>query len=162
MSCPVEDDGDDLIIAYGAGTLDPEQERKLEEHFQICARCRELAEAQRAVWSALETWPTMVVSENFDARLYQRIAMEHQKSGWRSWLPTAWAMRPAVPVGVACAALVAAFLLKDPALRPLHPSPAIPAAPAIEQVEQALDDMEMLTQLGVENPADKAAATEKI
>lgn len=162
MSCEVEDDGDELIIAYGARTLDPDQEAKLEQHFKICARCRELAQAQRAVWSALEAWPTTVVSEDFDDRLYRRIALERENSGWRSWIPTTWSLRPAVPVGVACAALIAAFLLKDPVLRVSPPSSSIQPKPAIEQVEQALDDMDMLTQLGVENPADKASATEKI
>jgi hypothetical protein len=161
MGCPVEDDGDELIIGYGARTLDPEQQRELERHLKICGRCRELAEAQRAVWSALEAWPTAVVSENFDERLYRRIALERQNSGWRSWFPTSWSMRPAVPVGVACAALVAAFLLKDPALRSM-PEASIQPKPAIEKVEQALDDMEMLTQLGVESAAEKAAASEKI
>jgi anti-sigma factor RsiW len=161
MGCPVEDDGDELIIAYGARTLDPEQQLELERHLKICVRCRELAQAQRAVWSALEAWPTAVVSENFDERLYRRIALERQSSGWRNWFPTSWSMRPALPVGVACAALVAAFLLKDPALRPL-PQASIQPQPAIEKVEQALDDMEMLTQLGVESAAEKAAASEKI
>ena len=161
MGCHVEDDGDELIIAYGARALDPEQQRKLEQHLKLCARCRELAEAQRAVWSALEAWPTTVVSENFDERLYRRIALERQNSGWRSWFPASWSMRPAVPVGVACAALIAAFLLKDPALRPL-PQSSIHPKPAIEKVEQALDDMEMLTQLGVESAPDKAAGSEKI
>jgi hypothetical protein len=161
MGCPVEDDGDELIIAYGARTLDPEQQLELEQHLNICARCRQLAEAQRAVWSALETWPTVVVSENFDERLYRRIALERQDSGWRNWFPASRSMRPAVPVGVACAALIAAFLLKDPALRPVPPSSMQPE-PAIEQVEHALDDMEMLTQLGVESAAEKTAASEKI
>jgi anti-sigma factor RsiW len=161
MGCPVEDDGDELIIAYGARTLDPEQQLELERHLNICARCRELAEAQRAVWSALEAWPTAVVSENFDERLYRRIALEPQNSGWRNWFPTSWSMRPVLPVGVACAALVGAFLVKDPALRPL-PQASIQPKPAIEKVEQALDDMEMLTQLGVESAAEKAAASEKI
>ena len=128
---------------------------------KLGARCRELAEAQRAVWSALEAWPTVVVSENFDERLYRRIALERQNSGWRNWFPTSRSMRPAVPVAAACAALVAAFLLKDPALRPLPQASSQPK-PAIEKVEQALDDMEMLTQLGVESAAEKAAASDKI
>ncbi len=161
MGCPVEDDGDELIIAYGARTLDPEQLRELEQHLEICARCRELADAQRAVWSALEAWPTAVVSDNFDERLYRRIALERNNSGWRSWVPSSWSLRPAVPVFAACAALFAAFLLKDPALR-TAPQASIQPKPAIEKVEQALDDMDMLTQLGVESAADKAAFLEKI
>jgi len=161
MGCPIEDAGDELIIAYGARTLGPEQQREVEQHLEICTRCRDLAEAQRAVWSALETWPTAVVSENFDERLYRRIAEERQNSGWRSWLPAAWSVRPAVPVGVACAALIAAFLLNDPTLRPRSQSSNQPKL-EIEQVEHALDDMDMLTQLGVESAPDKAAILEKI
>ena len=76
-------------------------------------------------------------------------------------LPGTGSWRPAVPVGVACAALVAAFLLKNPTLLPEmqpQPQPKI----EIEQVEHALDDMDMLKQLGLESSADKAQTAGKI
>jgi hypothetical protein len=64
-------------------------------------------------------------------------------------------------VGVACAALIAAFLLKNPALRTETQSEPRTRL-QIEQVEHALDDMEMLTQLGLESAPDKAQPSEKI
>jgi hypothetical protein len=161
MGCPVEDDGDELIIGYGARTLTPVQQIELERHLELCQRCRELAEAQRAVWSALDAWPTTVVSANFDERLFRRIAMERQSAWRRRWLPTHRSFGPAVPVGVACAALIAAFLLKNPALRTEPPSEHGTSL-QIEQVEHALDDMDMLTQLGVESAPDKAHPSEQI
>lgn len=150
MGCPIADgDGNELMVAYAARTLAPEQEAGLERHLGSCAKCRELAEAQRAVWSALDAWTPPLVSSNFDRNLFRRIALEPQTAWWRRWLPVNWSWRPAVPVAVACAALVAAFLLKSPAFSPESQSRNEPKL-QIEQVEHALDDMEMLKQLGVE------------
>jgi anti-sigma factor RsiW len=161
MGCPVEDDGDELIIEYGARTLTPEQQIYLERHLKECQRCRDLAEAQRAVWSALDEWPTTVVSSNFDERLFRRIAMEPQSAWRRRWWSAHRSFSPAIPVGVACAALIGAFLLKNPALR-TEPQSEPRSKLQIEQVEHALDDMDMLTQLGVESAPDKAHPAEKI
>ncbi len=143
MGCPID------VVAYAARTLAPEQEAALERHLELCAKCRELAVAQRAVWSALDAWAPMPVSSNFDERLFQCIEMDRQGAWWRRWLPVNWSWRPAVPAAVACAALIAAFLVKSPVLRPAAHAPH-QAGPQIEQVEHALDDMEMLGQLGVE------------
>jgi anti-sigma factor RsiW len=147
MGCPVEDgSGAELIVAYSARTLAPDREAEFERHLALCAKCRELAEAQRKVWLALDAWRSITVSSNFDERLFQRIANEEKGARW-SWLPGNWSWRAAAPVGVACAALIAAFLLKNPVL-PESQSQSQPKL-QIEQVEHALDDMEMLKQLGV-------------
>jgi anti-sigma factor RsiW len=162
MGCPIEDDGgDELIVAYGARTLAPQQQVELERHLESCATCREMVEAQLTVWSALDAWKPAGVSRNFDERLFRRIEIEEQKAWWRRVLPVTWSWRPAVPVGVACAALVAAFLLKDPALLP-ETQPQSQPKLEIEQVEHALDDMDMLKELGLEGSADKARSSEKI
>jgi anti-sigma factor RsiW len=162
MGCPTEDDeGEELILAYGARTLAPEQQIELERHLETCGSCREKAEAQRAVWSALDEWVPTVVSPNFDERLFRRIASEEQSAWWRRLIAVNWSWRPAVPVAMACAALIAAFLLKSPALRTELQSEAQPKL-QIEQVEHALDDMDMLKQLGVESATDKAHPSEKI
>jgi hypothetical protein len=162
MGCPIGDDGgDELIVAYGARTLAPQQQVELERHLESCARCREVVEAQLTVWSALDAWTLTAVSSNFDQMLFRRIENEERKAWWRRLLPGTWSWRPAVPVGVACAALVAAFLLKNPTLLPEmqpQPQPKI----EIEQVEHALDDMDMLKQLGLESSADKAQTAGKI
>ncbi len=162
MGCPVEDaEGEELILAYGANTLAPEQQIELERHLETCASCRERAEAQRAVWRALDEWRPTVVSPDFDERLFRRIGSEQQGAWWQRLFSVNWSWRPAVPVAAACAALVAAFLLKSPALR-TEPQSEQPPKLQIEQVEHALDDMEMLKQLGVESAQDKAHPSEKI
>jgi len=162
MGCPIEDDeGDELILAYGANTLTPQQRIDLERHLGTCASCRERAEAQRAVWTALDAWSPTMVSPDFDERLFRRIANEQPSAWWRQLSPVNWPWRSTLPVGVACAALIAAFLLKNPALRletPAQPQPKL----QIEQVEHALDDMEMLKQLSIESAPDKANPSEKI
>lgn len=158
MGCPTGGvEGEELILAYGANTLPAEQQIELERHLETCASCRERAEAQRAVWSALDMWAPTVVSPNFDERLFRRIVSEERSAWWQRLFSVNWSWRPAVPVAAACVALIAAFLLKSPVLR-TEPQPKL----QIEQVEHALDDMDMLKQLGVESPADKAHPTEKI
>jgi hypothetical protein len=160
MGCPIEDDeGDELILAYGANTLTPQQHIDLERHLGICASCRERAEAQRVVWTALDSWPPTVVSPDFDDRLFRRIANEQPSAWWRQLSPANW--RSTLPVAVACAALIAAFLMKNPALRPEIPAHQQPQL-QIEQVEHALDDMEMLKQLSIESTPNKANPSEKI
>ena len=152
----------ELIVAYGARTLTPEAEAAFERHMSMCANCRELAAAQREIWSAMDAWTPEPISQNFDAKLYQRIATEEQGTWWRQVLRANWSWRPAMPVAAACAVLVAAFLLRAPA-----PPTAIPQSQnqpklEIEQVQHALDDIEMLKKLGVESPSDKAGSSEQI
>jgi hypothetical protein len=161
MGCPIEDDkGDELILAYGANTLTPQQHIDIELHLGTCANCRERAEAQRAVWTALDTWQPTEGTPDFDERLFRRIANEGQNAWWRQLSPVNWPWRSTLPVAVACSALIAAFLLKNPALGPevqTH-QPKL----QIEQVEHALDDMDMLKQLSIESAPDKANPSEKI
>ena len=154
-------DGAELMVAYGARTLDPEKQSELEQHLASCAKCRELAAAQRAVWSALDAWPPVAVSPDFDEKLYRRIAVEEQGKWWRRLSPSNWSWRPAVPVAVACAALIAAFLLKSPVVHLATPEQNEPKL-QIEQVEHALDDMDMLRQLSVEGTPDKTHPAEPI
>jgi len=137
------------MVAKEAGSLAPEKDAELEEHLESCAKCRELAESQRALWLALDSWPPVAVSQNFDERLFRRIAAEQQQARWRRWWPMNWSWRPTVPVGVACAVLMAAFLVKSPVLSTQSRLQSEPKL-QIEQVEHALDDMEMLKQLEVE------------
>jgi anti-sigma factor RsiW len=158
MGCPVADNGGELIVAYVARTLAEEQETEIEQHLGTCGICRQMVEAQRAVWLALDAWPASPVSSNFDESLLRCIAMEERRGLWRRWWPASWSWRPAVPVGVACAALITMFLLRSPVI---HMELQLPPNPQIEQVEHALDDMDLLTQLGVENASDKTHPSEK-
>ena len=120
MGCPVDRDGPERIVFYGARRLAPDEQAEFELHVRTCARCRELAEEQRAVWSALDEWPAVMPSVNFDETLYQRIAMFERRSRWRGLVPDSRLWRSAVPVALACGALIAAFLLEG-AARPSTP-----------------------------------------
>src|SRR5260370_16581007 len=92
---PLENgNGAELVLAYCARTLAQDECAAFERHMLSCAGCRELAAAQQAVWSALDTWTPEPIFSNFDEKLYQRIALEDQspcrlplfQANW-SWLP---------------------------------------------------------------------------
>lgn len=159
MECPLASGkGAELTVGYVARTLDPETEVAYRRHASGCAGCREAIAAQQAVWSALDAWPEVPISPNFDERLYRRIAKE---DGWATLLRLRWSWRPAIPVTAACIALVCALMSNyrtpKPSL-PLNVSPSLP----IEQVEHALDDMDLLKPLGVEAPSRKLHPSQKI
>jgi len=152
---------EELIVAYAARTLDAHTEADFERHLDSCARCRELAAQQRAVWSVLEEWHPLPVSPDFDRKLAQRIA--HTKpSGWWLHLFRIWSWRPLVPVAAACTVLLFAFFLKNDD-RASAPAPASQSRVRIEQqVEHALDDMDMLKQIGVDVSGVKPRSSQKI
>jgi hypothetical protein len=147
MQCPLDPE---MVVSYAAGALEPGAEAALDQHLETCAGCRRMVDAQRAVWAALEAWTPAAVSPDFDQKLYRRIAAEEQAAWWRRALRT-WSWRPAMPLGAVCAALIAVFLLQSPT--PPRASPVRATQKVdIEQVERALDDLEMLKQLGVTEP----------
>jgi len=151
--CPLENGtAAELILAYSARTLDAERHAAFEGHMISCAGCRELAAAQQAVWSALDSWTPEPISSNFDEKLYRRILLEEQSRWWQRLFRADWSLRPAMPVAAACGVLIAAFLLRSPEPIPAPRSSSQPKL-RIEQVERALDDIDMLKQLGVESPS---------
>lgn len=155
MECPRESyGGAELWIGYVAGTLAPEVELDFRRHLDVCPACREIVEAQAAVWSALDSWNPVPVSPDFNAAVYRRLAADRQASWWRRMFHARWSWRPAMPIAAASAALIVALLLRSPSTQP---PPAVQTAPApqIEQVERALEDMDMLKQLGVAAPQDQ-------
>jgi anti-sigma factor RsiW len=161
MDCPQQNsDGVELIIAYAARTLDPENEAAFERHLEVCASCREMAAEQRTVWSALDELTPLPVSSNFDARLYQRIAEEEQYTWWQRLFRANWSWRPAMPAAAACAVLIVALLVKNSGPTVVPQQPAQPN-PQIEQVQRALDDMDMLKQVG-EAALEKSSPQERI
>lgn len=162
MDCPLKSkDGAELIVAYGAGTLAPEMQFALERHLEGCAECRETAEAQKQVWETLDFWTPPPVSNTFNEVLYQRIAAKDREGWWHRMFGGHWSWRPAMPVAAACAALIAVFLLKGP-LGEVASSPQPAPAPAIEQVERALDDMDMLKQLGVASMPEGSPSADRL
>jgi anti-sigma factor RsiW len=161
MECPLQSgQAAELIVGYPAQTLDSHAAGVLERHLKDCARCRQLSAAQQAVWSALDAWKPQAISPDFDRKLFERIAEEERLPWWRRVGPQAWSWLPAISVTAACAALLAAFLLRAPTSIPA-PAPAEPKF-QIEQVENALDDMDMLKQIGVEAAPVASGSRERI
>lgn len=153
MDCPLKTGtGTEVFIAYSARTLTAQAEVELLKHIESCTGCRRMAEAQEEVWNALDAWSPEAISSNFDEKLYARIANEEQRPWWRRWLGGELNMgssgKPAMPVAVACAALVTAFLFNTSQPKP-RAQASVQSNIDIEQVERALDDIDMLKQLGL-------------
>ena len=146
MNCPMENANQELLIGYAAGTLEPETTSAVETHLAACPQCRAMAEAQSAVWRALDAWETPPVSPDFDRRLYRRIQQEVPPSVWdrlRSWIPVL--PRRAIPAVVAtCLIVTASYFLEFP--RSARRVPPAPQTVRVEQVETLLDDVDLLRQ----------------
>jgi hypothetical protein len=148
MRCLIESrESAELLLAYASRKLDAETEATLERHCEACPACREFAEAQRAVWTALDAWEALPVSADFDRRLYRRI--EEQVSWWdrlvRPFRPML--VQRGLPIAAAaCLAVTAGILVDRPAGLPGDVPSVQAEAVQADQVETALDDMEMLRE----------------
>jgi anti-sigma factor RsiW len=155
--------GVEILTDYGAGTLDPGIAAELNTHTRQCPECRALLDAQCAVWEMLNAWTPVEVSQDFDAKLYARIAGEQSIPAWRRWLsrilqpatPYTW-WKPAVSVAVAGAVLSLGLVVRLPQdqIQPVqHKSTTVQSAASseeidLQQVQQALDDMDILAPNG--------------
>ena len=160
MDCPIQggDAAADLIVGFCAGTLDPASAVAFERHLEHCSSCSALVLAQRSVWQALDHLPPAGISADFDEQVFARIARFEALQASQPWM--SWKWRHTLPVVAACIALVAAFLLRNPGPAPVPTAPPQQAL-EIKQVEHALDDMDMLKQMGFEH-VGKTDATEPI
>jgi anti-sigma factor RsiW len=137
------------LLDFASGKLNAEMRSQMQEHMQSCPSCREFANAQQAVWQALDAWEPAAISMDFDRRLYQRI---DQDVSW--WTRLTRSMNPlfrhAVPIGATAGVLVmAGLLLLRPTTQPAPPtqkSAEVVESLQPEQVEAALDDMETLRE----------------
>ena len=156
MECPTKrDDSSEVLISYVEGSLSPSLQIAFERHLEACDRCRELTAAQQELWTTLDSWAPAELSNDFDERLYRRIASE--ESSWTKMLrdrvaSAGLAWQQAMPVVAACAALMVVFLWRGPGSEPgTYLGDETVASqgrgPQIEQVESALEDFEMLRQL---------------
>ena len=75
-----------MAIDYCAGSLEPAQAAEFEHHLSECGDCTRVVAAQREVWESLGQLNVPEVSQDFDARLYARIAQEEAAPAWRKWL----------------------------------------------------------------------------
>ena len=152
MSCMMQSkEGAEILMDYCARTLNPARKAEVDRHLENCAECRRVVAAQSELWETLERWTPPAVSENFDARLYARIAREQTEPAWRRWMrrylqpatPVAF-WKPAVSLAAAGAVLAVALAVHTPQ-RP-EAAPQMHADTVdIEQVAKALDDLDMLT-----------------
>jgi anti-sigma factor RsiW len=155
MNCPIEDRHPEVLVAYAAGELDRENARALERHLADCAACRPVAAGQTAVWKALEAWEAPPVSPDFDRRLYRRIDEGVRLSWWDSLtrLFRTMPLRHALPLTAAAGLLLMAGLLLYRS-GPVAPVVSQREAVRANQVENALDDLDLLRQLGTAESAE--------
>jgi len=67
MRCLLEpDQTEELVVGYGAGTLDPSATAAFERHMSCCDVCREAGTMQQVVWGALDQWRDVVMSAIMD------------------------------------------------------------------------------------------------
>jgi Putative zinc-finger len=163
MNCPLETpETANLLLDYCARKLSAENTAVFERHVEVCPACRQFADGQRAVWSALDSWEAAPVSPGFDARLFRRL-----ESGdtWSERLLSAFrpvlAHRGILAVAAACLLLIASVLLERPGDPVPVPAPAESALVEVqaEQLEKALDAMDVLSEFNrkvrPENPESK-------
>ncbi len=63
MKCMVGvEESQELIVGYGARTLDPETAAMFERHIEFCATCRDGVATQIAVWAALDEWRALILA----------------------------------------------------------------------------------------------------
>src|ERR1035441_2184125 len=157
MNCPMEArQGSELLLEYTGGRLEARAATALEAHLESCARCREFAQNQKAVWQALEAWEAEPVSMDFDRRLFARI--EQAPASWWARL-TGQMMHHAVPVAAAAGVMILAGLMLERTAGAAGAPPQESAQVDVlgpEQVQSALDDMEMLRDFNHLVRADSA------
>jgi anti-sigma factor RsiW len=123
--------GAQTLLDYCSGALEPAAAAEVERHSEICETCRRVIDAQREVWHTLGRWSAPAVSQDFNARLYTRIAQENA-------------------LAAACAVLAVGFLVHVP--RPVDSSPQMSTDRVdIEQVANALEELDVLMPSGSSN-----------
>ena len=145
-----------MLLEYTGGRLEARAVTALKAHLESCARCREFAQNQKAVWQALEAWEAEPVSMDFDRRLFARI--EQAPASWWARL-TGQVMHHAVPVAAAAGVMIlAGLMLERTAVTPVAPPQESAQVDVLgpEQVQSALDDMEMLRDFNHLVRADSA------
>ena len=157
MTCPLQEENAELLLAYCSRKLDWELTQLLDRHIEHCPACHAMAESQRVVWEALDAWEVMPVSRDFNRRLYRRIEDESSSRSWARLVPAGFRFRPAVGLAAACAMVFVAFLVRGPEYHDDNSSPASVEVQDIEQAERALEDLEMLKQLGPLAMSESAA-----
>lgn len=148
MVCPLQDSANaGVLLDYCTRRLDRQTAEELNRHIAACAECREFAESQSQIWSALDAWDAEPVSAVFDDQLYLRVEDEERRGFWSRILGDVPNWKPALPIGVAVAALAITIVLNQPAKTVPQSVPAGQSeALDPEQIERSAEDLEMLRQ----------------
>ena len=77
MTCPVRDNNAEIFLDYCTRRLDWDAAETLERHMAVCPECNQMAESQKLVWAALDSWEAAPISADFDDRLHTRIEREN-------------------------------------------------------------------------------------
>jgi anti-sigma-K factor RskA len=170
-NCPLQqNEGADLILDYCSNRLEADQVLAFERHLRGCEECTRVVDAQRSVWEALDHFEAMPVSEDFDEKLWKRIEATEARPWWRKLLDgpalgwsSVFSWKPAMVTASACAAVLAVMVFTTPNSPSTSPGqgPVIVEKAMIErvdldQIEGAIDDLDMLQQLGVVDDVDKS------
>lgn len=159
--CPLisGEENADILLDYCNRTLAPQLAELFEKHMESCAACRNFAESQTAVWKALDAFEAMPISDDFNSKVMLRIAQEQKSSWWsRAWNVATGAgsapWRPLIPVAAALLLAVGIWVRPSFTDRGVQENGTVVASHTastqeVEQVESALEDVEMLRQLGV-------------
>ena len=167
MNCPLHvKEGAEILLDYCSQRMDPDRAAEFRLHVADCGDCRQVVEAQEAVWSALDSYEAVPVSRNFDRKLWARIDSEEAQPWWDralnrviggpaiGWSNYLLSWKPMLVGATACAALAAVMVVSMPSHHPVDP--AADQKQLMERVESALDDVDMLNQVGVIETAHPA------
>lgn len=164
MICPLQTGNEDVLLDYCARGLDPARLAMLESHMQSCATCREMAQSQSELWSALDAYEAELISADFDRKLYAKIEDANRVPAWeRFWAPVrnylegqpAW--KPVVSVAAASAVLALVFLVGGETETASREG-GTPDDRVVEQAERVLEDLEMLRQFDLGPAAEARSA----
>ena len=164
MTCPVREDNAEIFLDYCTRNLDWDAVETLERHMTVCAECRQMADNQKLVWAALDSWEAAPISADFDDRLHARIERDGQT--WWERLRDFASYRPAWGLAAGlCATLLCVVLVRQPASPDVAAGETLEVA-EVEQAERLAMDIDMLNQLGVvaqfERPAESEEETKSL
>ena len=163
MNCPLHvNEGAEILLDYCTQRMDPDRAVDFRLHVAECVDCKQVVEAQEAVWSALDSFEPMPVSMNFDRKLWAKIDAEDEQPLWQrawtrvtggpaiGWPNYLFNWKPMLVAATACAALAGVMLISTPPVPPVDPTvDAQQNQKLMEKVESALDDADLLNQVGV-------------
>jgi hypothetical protein len=162
MNCPLHtNEGAEILLDYCSRHLDPDRASDLQSHVADCTDCRQVVEAQESLWSALDAFEAMPVSLDFDRNLWARIDAEESHPTWArvwtrivdgpaiGWSNFLFGWKPVVAGAAACAAIAAIMITTVPQQVQTPERPALSEQKIMDRVESALDDVDMLNQIGL-------------